>query len=141
MNPAGDSPLYLIQLPKEAAAMDHNDPSNSAVKPGFSTSEGKIALLVVIVTALGPIVAMLAEKFPEDPRVQMVVVIVASITLVLTTLGYTKSRDGRKDTANAGAVALALADKAIAAAKENPELARNLLKSAGVSVPTPPASS
>ena len=94
--------------------MDHNDPSNSAVKPGFSTSEGKIALLVVIV---------------------------ASITLVLTTLGYTKSRDGRKDTANAGAVALALADKAIAAAKENPELARNLLKSAGVSVPTPPASS
>lgn len=140
MNPAGDSPLYLIQLPKETH-VDHNDPSNSAVKPGFSTSEGKIALLVVIVTALGPIVAMLAEKFPEDPRVQMVVVIVASITLVLTTLGYTKSRDGRKDTANAGAVALALADKAIAAAKENPELARNLLKSAGVSVPQSPASS
>lgn len=120
---------------------DFNDPHNSAVKPGLETSEGKIALLVVVVTALGPIVAMFAEKFPEDPRVQAVVAIVASITLILTTLGYMKSRDGRKDTANAGAVALALADKAIAAAKENPELARSLLKSAGVSVPTPPASS
>ena len=143
VNRPDDKPLYFHQLPKENAMPEnhHSDPANSSVKPGFKSSEGQIALLVVVVTALGPILAMFAEKFPQDWRVQLAVAILGAITITLTGLGYMKSRGEVKTTANVAAASLALADKAIAIAKDHPELARELLKSAGVSVPTPPASS
>lgn len=153
--------LSLARLSKEPVmpdVPDHNDPASSAVKPGASSSEGRIALLVVLVTTLGPVITAIAGAMPDDPRVQIAVAVLACLTSVLTALGYLKKRSDVKETANqvagglahretAAATALALADKAIAIAKDHPELARDLLKSAGIGPgsdpgnPTTPASS
>lgn len=139
--PPTDPPLNLRNLTKETRMQpDHDNPANAAVKPGLKTSEGQIALIVVVVTALGPLVAMLAEKFPDDWRAQIAVAVLASITLTLTTLGYFKGRGEVKQTANVAAASLVLADKAIAVAKDHPELAAKLLESAGVGGPSDPAS-
>ena len=112
--------------------IDHNDPGNSAVKPGLSTSEGKIALVVVLVTTLGPVFTALAGAMPDDPRVRVAVAILACLTSVLTTLGYLKGRNGVKENANTVAGGLAAIDKVATIAKEHPELAAALLKSAGI---------
>ena len=139
--PPTDPPLDLRNLMKETRMQpDHDNPANAAVKPGLKSSEGIIALIVVVVTALGPILAMFAEAHPQDWRVQLAVAILGALTITLTGLGYMKGRAEVKQTANVAAAGLALADKAIAVAKDHPELARDLLKSAGVADPTSPAS-
>lgn len=142
MNPSSDSPLNLVHLSKETVMPEnHNDPANAAVKPGLHSSEGQIALVVVLITTAGPILAMLADKFPDDPRVQVAVAVLACVTAILTALGYVKKRSDVKETANVVAGTLAIADKAAAIAKDNPALAELLLRSAGIggSVPTRPA--
>lgn len=141
VNPPTDSPLYLIQLPK-GNVMDHNDPSNSAVKPGLSTSEGKIAVLVALVTALTPLIAALAHALPENQWAQVALAALAFATALFVALGWMKKRSDVKETANLVAGGLAMADKAAAIAKDHPALAALLLKSAGIGgnlVPPQPA--
>lgn len=138
--------LSLARLSKETPMADHDNPANSAVKPGLSSSEGKIAALVAVVTVLGPIVTALAGAMPDNPWTQFAVALVAGIVSLLVALGYMAKRSEVKENANNiagalaqtasdGATALALADKAISIAKDHPELARDLLKSAGITVP------
>ena len=147
VSPAADSQLYLIHLRKDHPMESVNDPHNTAVKPGLSTLEGKIAAFVVVVTVLGPIITALAGAMPDNQYVQMAVAILAALTSILVALGYMKKRSDVKETANREAAGLALADKtlamadkAIAVAKENQDLAVALLKSAGIAaVPPVPA--
>ena len=138
---------------------DHTDPANTALKPAISSLEGKLALLVVLVTTLGPILSALAGVLPDNQYVQIAIIVVSAITSILVTLGIMKKRGDAKENANnvAGDIALSahaketaamLADKAITIAKDHPELAAALLKSAGLGGssgssgnPTPPASS
>ena len=128
---------------------DHTDPANNAIKPLISSLEGKLAALVVVVTTLGPLLTSLAGVLPDNQYVQVALIVVSAITSVLVTLGIIKKRGDQKINANnvAGDLAMAdklgaLADKAVSVAKDHPELAVALLKSAGIggSVPTPPAS-
>ena len=88
--------------------------------------------MVVLVTTLGPVVTALAGAMPDDPRVRVAVAILACLTSVLTTLGYLKGRNGVKENANTVAGGLAAIDKVATIAKEHPELAAALLKSAGI---------
>ena len=146
LNPPELAPLQVTGLSKGPPTMpiDHTDPANNALKPGLSSSEGKIAMLVVVVTTLGPLITALAGAMPDNQWVQIAVIVVGSITSILVTLGYIKKRGDMKENANDRAADLALADKATAAidkvatiAKEHPELAAALLKSAGVGVSVP----
>lgn len=135
--------LDLRPLTKELPVADPTDPSNSSVKPGFDSSEGKIAALVAVVTVLGPIIAALAGAMPDSEWLHFALAAIAALTSLFVALGWMKKRSDVKETANnraadlahgktAAATALALADKAIAIAKDHPELARDLLKSAGI---------
>lgn len=135
--------LDLRPLTKELSVADVTDPSNSSVKPGFDSSEGKIAALVAIVTVLGPIVTALAGAMPDSEWLHFALAALAAVTSLFVALGWMKKRSDLKETANnraaelalgktAAATALALADKAITVAKDHPELARDLLKNVGI---------
>lgn len=145
------APIHLRpnSLKEKPMEPDVSNPANGAIKPGLSTSEGKIALLVVVVTTLGPVVTALAGAMPDNPWAQVALASLAAVASLLTALGYLKKRTDAKETANnraadlaahntTAATAIAFADKAIGIAKDHPELAVALLKSAGITPPDPP---
>ena len=127
---------------------EHSDPSNSNVKPSIESLEGKITLAVSLLTAIGAALGTVLATYPDSKEIKIaalvVSVLLASVSAFVTQR-FGAQRSDVKQTANLVAGGLAMADKAISIAKEHPELARDLLKSAGLGsslppVPTPPAS-
>lgn len=103
-----DPPLRLIHLSKEIHVPekpDPSDPSNSAVKPGYTTSEfylSAAAMLVGIVLASGLL-------SPDNPTHAQVLQVLGVVSALLASMGYTVVRGSSKRTAIEGAAALAIA--------------------------------
>lgn len=138
MNPPTSDPLYTVTLPpnsmKEKPTMpDHNDPASSAVKPAFRSTEFWLATAA---TVIGIVLAS-GILSPDDPTQAKLLQVLGLVASILASLGYGAMRTSAKNTAASAAAAIAVekvrADAAPAAIA--------LLKSAGVQVPKPPASS
>ena len=125
--------LDLRPLAKEKPPMDHNDPTNSAVKPAYKTTE---FWLTFAAQAIGITLAS-GILSPADPSQAKLLQLLGLAASVLSALGYTAMRTSAKNTVAEGATAIALEKLRVEAAPA----AIALLKNAGVVVPTPPASS
>ena len=142
--------LSLVHLSKEKTVPDHNDPSNSAVKPAIDTLEGKIYLAVSLLTALSAALGTVLAAYPESREVKIAALIVSVLMAAASAFAAKSLGADRRDvkqTANLVAGGLAAIDKAIGIAKDHPELAAAIVKSTGLgaslpdpSVPTRPAS-
>jgi len=95
---------------------DVNDPSNSAVKSGWKSTEAYITLIVSILGAI------MASGFldPADPTQATIVKVIGMILSVASVLGYGAGRAHVKATAIRGA-----ADVAVARAQGVPGLDRD----------------
>lgn len=129
---------------------DHTDPTNSAVKPAIESLEGKLTVAFTLLTGLAASLGVIAAAYPNEPSVKIAVLIVAALLAAIgaaVTINHTNKRTVLK-----GLVAEAAAGYAIESVKaevaESPSLAEilknpaaiELLKSAGISLPKPPAS-
>lgn len=116
--------------PEDLQHDHHANPENAAVKPGWKTSEFwlKVAALVVSLVLMS---GYLDVSNAQHAKLYDALVAIAGI---LAALGYAGLRTSAKKTAAEGATEIAVARVAGPAAI-------NLLKSAGVSDPPPPASS
>lgn len=124
---------------------DYTDPHNTAIKPSLDSLEGKIALAITVLTSVSAAAGVVIAAYPNNEHVKIAALVLAVLMAGLGAFiskGHSETRADMKQTANIVAGSLAMADKAVAIAKENPDLAREILKGAGISlpVPTPPAS-
>lgn len=112
---------------------NHSDPANSSVKPAYKSTEFWLSILALVV---GYVLTsgILDSEDATQAKIMKGLVAVAGI---LGALGYTGMRTSAKNRVAEGAAALAVEKVRAGAAPA----AVALLKAAGVSVPTPPASS
>ena len=112
--------------------MDHNDPANAAVKPAFRSTEFWLATAA---TVIGIVLAS-GLLTPDDPTQAKLLQVLGLAASILASLGYGAFRTSAKNTATNAAAAIAIEKVKAEAAPA----AIALLKSAGVSDPTSPAS-
>lgn len=127
--------ISLAHLSKETSVPDHTDPGNTSVKPSIESLEGKIYLAVSLLTAISAALGTVLAAYPESKEVKIAALVVA--VLMAAASAFTAQRFGQqradvKQTANLVAGGLKMIDKATSIAKDHPELAAAILKSAGV---------
>lgn len=111
-----DPTLNLIHLNKEPRMDPISDPSNSAVKPAWKSTEFWLSLLAVVIGYLLTS-GVLSSEDEQQARIIKGLVAVAGI---LGALGYTGLRTSAKNRAVEGATAIAIAKATLAAVPTMP---------------------
>lgn len=131
--------------PEELQMNHHANPHNSNVKPSLDSLEGKIYLVVSLLTAVSAALGTVLAAYPDNPHVKVAALVIAALMAFASAFAanrFGEQRSQVKQTANVVAGTLAVIDKAKDVAKDHPELAAAILGSAGIgaSLPKPPAS-
>ena len=128
--------LDLRPLTKEMpVAADPNDPSNSAIKPGYQTTQ---FWLTFAATAIS-IILVSGVFSPADPTHAQVLKYLALTGAILAQLGYTASRTIAQNTATRVAGEIAVGKMAAEAAPATLELLKDSRLQDVIKYRTPPA--
>lgn len=100
--------LNLINLSKELR-VNHDDPTNSAVKPAWKSTEFWLTAVTMVVGLL----LSSGVLSPEDPGQAKLLQLLGLASTLLSSLGYTAARTSAKNKAVEGAAAVAIAKVSI----------------------------